>query len=224
MARSPEDSMRPPTRCTRGQSRKRCFSGESKCRRWESNPHGVSPPPDFESGASANFATPAAFIISPAGVRLHSDALLRTPDHKWEHKWSVPVALSGARSGSFSSSRATRARSTWVYRSAVIAKTRCLGAGWHLAPIRPSRVPRDGPEPVFEVSILIDPDLKGRGIGLAALALARSLVPNARLLAEILPQNTASLRVFQAAGYQPCGDGLYSHAAFSPSPVAVAER
>ncbi len=30
-----------------------------KCRRGDLNPHGSYPPPDFESGASANSATPA---------------------------------------------------------------------------------------------------------------------------------------------------------------------
>jgi cytoskeletal protein CcmA (bactofilin family) len=32
---------------------------EAWCRRWESNPHGALTPPDFESGASASFTTPA---------------------------------------------------------------------------------------------------------------------------------------------------------------------
>ncbi len=81
-----------------------------------------------------------------------------------------------------------------------------------------------GPEPVFEISILIDPELQGRGIGLAALRLARNLVPGAKLLAEVLPENIASRRVFEAAGYQACSDGLYCHAPLSQSAVAVAAR
>ena len=73
-----------------------------------------------------------------------------------------------------------------------------------------------GAELVFEISILIDPALQGRGIGLAALRLVRGLVPGATLLADILPENIASQRVFEAAGYRLRSDDLYSN-----SPAAL---
>ncbi len=43
------------------------FSGRKTwCRRGESNPHESHPSPDFESGASANSATPAPGVASIA--------------------------------------------------------------------------------------------------------------------------------------------------------------
>jgi len=56
--------------------------------------------------------------------------------------------------------------------------------------------------PTYEVSIAIDPDWHRRGIGLAALSLARRLVPGADLLATVLSGNEASASLFKAAGYQ----------------------
>ena len=53
----------------------------------------------------------------------------------------------------------------------------------------------------WEVSIGIDAARHGVGLGRAALALARRLVPEAPLLAEILPGNEASRALFARAGY-----------------------
>ncbi|MBM3516716.1 MAG: GNAT family N-acetyltransferase, partial [Alphaproteobacteria bacterium] len=53
----------------------------------------------------------------------------------------------------------------------------------------------------YEVSILTAPEYHRRGIGGAALALARALVPGARLKAVVLPGNRASQALFTAAGY-----------------------
>jgi UDP-2,4-diacetamido-2,4,6-trideoxy-beta-L-altropyranose hydrolase len=63
------------------------------------------------------------------------------------------------------------------------------------------RMDRKG-EKGWEVSILIDAARHGRGIGAAALAAARRLVPEASLLAEVLPENTASHALFARAGYR----------------------
>lgn len=60
----------------------------------------------------------------------------------------------------------------------------------------------------YEVSILIAPDRYRQGIGAGVLALARQLMPSAELVAEVLPQNEASLRLFTAAGYQRYDDQL----------------
>ncbi len=56
-------------------------------------------------------------------------------------------------------------------------------------------------DPTFEVSIAVCPTLYGRGIGSAALALARRLHPLAVLDAEILAENIASKSLFTRAGY-----------------------
>jgi UDP-2,4-diacetamido-2,4,6-trideoxy-beta-L-altropyranose hydrolase len=61
----------------------------------------------------------------------------------------------------------------------------------------------------WEGSIVIAPDKKRLGIGEAALALGRELVPSAELVAEVLPGNEASHRLFQKAGYVRGSDGLY---------------
>lgn len=53
----------------------------------------------------------------------------------------------------------------------------------------------------WEVSIGIDTARHGIGLGRAALSLARRLVPEAPLLAEILPGNDASRALFARAGY-----------------------
>ena len=54
----------------------------------------------------------------------------------------------------------------------------------------------------WEVSIVVDAPRHGAGIGAAALALARRLVPETRLLAAILPNNDASHALFARAGYR----------------------
>lgn len=54
----------------------------------------------------------------------------------------------------------------------------------------------------WEVSILIDAARHGRGVGAAALAAARRLVPEAPLMAEVLPENAASHALFSRAGYR----------------------
>jgi UDP-2,4-diacetamido-2,4,6-trideoxy-beta-L-altropyranose hydrolase len=63
------------------------------------------------------------------------------------------------------------------------------------------RLDRVGPA-AFEVSIAIDENLHGRGIGSAGLALVRRFAPGADLIATVLPENRASLALFSAAGYR----------------------
>jgi UDP-2,4-diacetamido-2,4,6-trideoxy-beta-L-altropyranose hydrolase len=53
-----------------------------------------------------------------------------------------------------------------------------------------------------EVSILITAERQGLGIGGAALALGRRLLPQERIVAAIHPENRASIRMFAAAGYR----------------------
>lgn len=60
---------------------------------------------------------------------------------------------------------------------------------------------------IFEVSILVAPNYYRRGIGAAALRLARRLVPDAEIRATVLPENHASHRLFQRAGYSPVVGG-----------------
>ncbi len=68
------------------------------------------------------------------------------------------------------------------------------------------RLDRDTPNcasrPGWEISIYVAPDCYGRGIGGAALALARQLVPEAEFVAEVLPDNAASHALFRKAGYE----------------------
>ncbi len=62
----------------------------------------------------------------------------------------------------------------------------------------------------YEISIVISADCYGKGLGLAALDLARRLIPEARINAEILPGNTRSEALFTKAGYLPTGYGWRS--------------
>jgi UDP-2,4-diacetamido-2,4,6-trideoxy-beta-L-altropyranose hydrolase len=59
----------------------------------------------------------------------------------------------------------------------------------------------DGPTPCYEVSVFAVPGMAGRGVGGAMLAYARAALPWARLMAEVLPGNDASHRLFVKAGY-----------------------
>lgn len=61
----------------------------------------------------------------------------------------------------------------------------------------------------YEVSILVDPDKYGLGIATAALSLGRALLPGARLVAEVLPENAASHNLFKRAGYRPVDTSHY---------------
>jgi UDP-2,4-diacetamido-2,4,6-trideoxy-beta-L-altropyranose hydrolase len=61
----------------------------------------------------------------------------------------------------------------------------------------------------FEVSIAICPNFHGRGIGSAALSLARRLQPGAVFDAEILPDNVASRTLFLRAGFRKVGETRY---------------
>lgn len=62
---------------------------------------------------------------------------------------------------------------------------------------------RDGS---FEVSIFVDPEAHGQGLGSAALRAARWLMPEATLRAEVLSENAASHALFRACGYRWTGD------------------
>lgn len=66
--------------------------------------------------------------------------------------------------------------------------------------------------PTFEISIFTAPNLHRRGIGIAALRLARRLVLDANLLANILPGNAASKKLFEDAGFRSIGSGWFSQA------------
>jgi glutamate-1-semialdehyde 2,1-aminomutase/spore coat polysaccharide biosynthesis protein SpsF len=61
--------------------------------------------------------------------------------------------------------------------------------------------------PIFLISVATAPGHYRRGVGGALLKAARRLAPRARLLAQVLPQNSASLRLFESLGYRPDDDG-----------------
>lgn len=57
-----------------------------------------------------------------------------------------------------------------------------------------------------EVSVEVDPDCRGSGLGRALVRAARSLAaPATHVWAQIAPGNAASVRAFLAAGYVPVG-------------------
>lgn len=61
----------------------------------------------------------------------------------------------------------------------------------------------------YEVSIVVAPNLRNKGIGAIALQLGRALVPGHILTAHVKPENTASVRLFERAGYRRAADGMY---------------
>jgi UDP-2,4-diacetamido-2,4,6-trideoxy-beta-L-altropyranose hydrolase len=67
---------------------------------------------------------------------------------------------------------------------------------------------------VYEVSILVDPDVRGLGVALQALHFLRRWQAAADIAATVLPGNDASMALFRSAGYAPGVDGrLYSRPA-----------
>lgn len=64
-----------------------------------------------------------------------------------------------------------------------------------------------------EVSILISPEMHRRGIAGAALEKGRQLLPGVDLVAEVLPGNTGSERLFLTSGYRRYHDGLLYNSA-----------
>jgi RimJ/RimL family protein N-acetyltransferase len=69
----------------------------------------------------------------------------------------------------------------------------------------------------FEISIVIGAAHQGRGLGKSALALARRLVPEAELRAEILEGNARSEALFTAAGFLPLGYGQRRMSPLAPA-------
>lgn len=60
-----------------------------------------------------------------------------------------------------------------------------------------------------EVSIVVAPEFRGRGIGAAALSFAGGFWPYEELHAEILAGNEISRRLFLSAGYEHAGGTMY---------------
>lgn len=65
----------------------------------------------------------------------------------------------------------------------------------------------------YMVSIVVAPDMRGRGVGAAVLEFADRFWSEEVLKAEILPGNEASLKMFTAAGYRATGGKNYVRAA-----------
>ena len=91
--------------------------------------------------------------------------------------------------------------------------------------LRLDRLPEgaDG-RPRHEVSILVGPERQGEGIARAALALARRLQPEAALVAEIKPENRASLALFRGAGYRSAGTGFVQEPVSAQAPARSAAQ
>jgi RimJ/RimL family protein N-acetyltransferase len=73
-------------------------------------------------------------------------------------------------------------------------------------PIGVVRFERRGPDRV-EVSITVAPDARGRGLARplleAGIVGARAVFGGVQILADVLPGNDTSMRLFRAAGFQP---------------------
>lgn len=69
-------------------------------------------------------------------------------------------------------------------------------------PVGVLRLDKKGDSGAYEISILVAPEKHRHGIGYAALGLARRLLPDGELVAEVLPGNSASHALFRRAGYR----------------------
>jgi len=78
-------------------------------------------------------------------------------------------------------------------------------------PVGVIRLDREAAGDRYKVSIYVLPDAQGVGVGRAMLSFARCALPWATLVAEVLPGNEASHRLFSSCGYQRSG-GTYIHA------------
>ena len=67
------------------------------------------------------------------------------------------------------------------------------------------------PGECYEISVLVAPGKRGLGLGTAALAAAARLVPEAGLVAEVLPENRASRLLFRGAGFSFAGGKYHRH-------------
>ena len=67
---------------------------------------------------------------------------------------------------------------------------------------------------VFDVSILIDENARGRGLAAAALNMTKDRLPVAELRAEVHPDNTTSHKLFRKCGFVECPGGYIY---FSPT-------
>ncbi len=61
----------------------------------------------------------------------------------------------------------------------------------------------------YEISIYIDPPFFKRGLATAALRLLRKLWPGVSLVADVLPENTASLALFKKCGFIRNSEGKF---------------
>ena len=74
--------------------------------------------------------------------------------------------------------------------------------------LRLDRKALDGNLDRYEISIYVLPEFQGRGVGKAMLAFARCALPWGEFVAQVLPGNEASHRLFSACGYRN-KDGIY---------------
>lgn len=79
--------------------------------------------------------------------------------------------------------------------------------------IRPNFPGSPFPDKAYVISILLDPAYQGTGIASTALLAAADLLPGTLLVAEVLPANEASHRLFQKARYGLVAEGIYAYLA-----------
>jgi GNAT superfamily N-acetyltransferase len=78
----------------------------------------------------------------------------------------------------------------------------------------------------WEISVEVEPEYRGMGLGRDLVTAARHLVPGGEpLWAQIAPGNAASVRAFLAAGYKPVGaEALLPRETGWPTPSQAAPR
>ena len=81
--------------------------------------------------------------------------------------------------------------------------------GRRVGMLRFDRLPEINGAMRFEISIATHPAEHRRGVGHAALSMARRLFPAATIDATVLPANTASAELFRRMGYRYMGGDVF---------------
>jgi len=89
-------------------------------------------------------------------------------------------------------------------------------------PVGVLRLDKSETDDAFEVSILVAPDAQRIGIGKAALDLAKRLLPENDLKAEVLPDNQTSVFLFENSGFVRDGRNFSFHPNDTPDPLHAA--
>ena len=66
-----------------------------------------------------------------------------------------------------------------------------------------------GEDELSEISIVVDPEIQGKGLAFGGLKLVRDMIPHSIIIADVHPDNIASHKLFKKSGYKKIGQRTY---------------